>query len=245
MIINIMNIISKITGLFGIACFTILGFECIQVIKQNKATITVYGLADKIVTSDKAIMTLSFSENGNDINEINSKLNKNKKAIYSFLSGNGIEDKDIQEENVAIQDNYYEYYYGENKGKIPDIRYKITKTIVIDTNKVNIAREIQNKITNLLENNIFVTTNIKYSYSKFDDLKLKLIEDATRDAMDRANHIAKVSNCNLKKLRNLYTGKFNILDGSNTAADSESWSNGETTYKKRYRIIVNVTYDKD
>lgn len=240
-----MSIISKITGLFGIACFTILGFEGIQVMKQNKAVITVYGLADKVVTSDKAIMTLNFTENGNNINELNEKINKSKDKIYEFLKKQGIEEKEIQEENVSIQDNYYEYYYSNKDGKIPEIRYKITKTLVIDTNKVDLVKSLQSKITGLLENNIFVTTDIKYSYSKFDDLKLKLIEEATKDAMERAKYLSKVTGCNLKRLRNLSTGKFNILDGSNTSSDDEQWSNGENKYKKRYRIVVNVTYEKD
>ena len=240
-----MSILNKITGLLGIICFTVVSFEGIQVMKQNKSTITVYGLADKVVTSDRAFMTLSFSENGNNINDLNEKINKSKGKIYAFLRECGIEEKEIQEESVSIQDNYYEYYYSNKDGKVPEIRYKITKKLVIDTNKVDIIKSLQSKITSLLENNIFITTDVKYSYTKFDDLKLKLIEDATKDAMERAKHLSKVTGCTLKKLRNLSTGKFNILDGSNTASDNEQWSDGENKYKKRYRVIVNVTYDKN
>ena len=241
-----MNIINKITGLFGIACFTILGYDLIQVIKNNKSVISVYGLADKVVTSDRAVMSFKFTENGNDVNDLNEKLLRSEKVICKFLNEHGIDKKEIQEDSVEIQDNYYAYYYENKKyGKMPEIRYKITKTLVVDTNKVDILNSLQSKIADLLKDNVFVTTNIKYSYSKFDDLKLQLIGEATKDAMDRAKHIEKVTGCNLKKIRNLSTGKFNILDGSNTSADGESWSDGENKYKKRYRVIVNVTYDKD
>ena len=240
-----MSIINKITGLFGIACFTILGYEGIQVMKHNRSVLTVYGLADKVVTSDRAVISLKFTENGNNINNVNEKLSKNKELICKFLNKHGIDTKEIQEDNVEIQDNYYEYYYNNKDGKIPEIRYKITKTLVVDTDKVDLIKSLPSKITSLLKDNIFVTTNIKYSYTKFDDLKLKLIGEAAKDAMDRAKHIEKVTRCNLKKIRNLSTGKFNILDGSNTRADNENWSDGENAYKKRYRVIVNVTYDKD
>ena len=240
-----MSIINKITGLFGIACFTILGYEVIQVMKHNRSVITVYGLADKVVTSDRAVISLKFTENGNNINDVNEKLSKSEELICKFLNKQGIDTNEIQEDNVEIQDNYYEYYYSNKDGKMPEIRYKISKTLVVDTNKVDTLKSLQSKTTGLLENNIFVTTNIKYFYSKFDDLKLSLIEDATKDAMERAKHLAKVTGCNLKNIKNLSTGKFNILDGSNASADSESWSDGETKYKKRYRIIVNVTYDKE
>ena len=240
-----MSIINKITGLFGIACFTILGFEAIQVMKQNKSTITIYGLADKIVISDKAKMYLIISENGNDMEKLNEKLKKDKEVIYDFLKKQGIDEKEIQEDSVELQDNYYQYYYSNKEGKIPEIRYKITKTFVVNTKKVDTIRVLKSKITSLLENNIFVTTTVKYSYSKFDDLKLKLIEEATKDAMERAEHLSKVIGSNLKRVRNLSTGKFNILNGENNTPDDTNWSYGEDSYKKRYRIIVNVTYDKD
>ena len=75
--------------------------------------------------------------------------------------------------------------------------------------------------------------------------KNPIISELLKDAMERASRISQVTKCNLKKLRNLSTGKFNILDGSNTASDGEHWSDGENKYKKRYRVIVNVTYDKE
>ncbi|MBR1944353.1 MAG: SIMPL domain-containing protein [Alphaproteobacteria bacterium] len=238
-----MSIINKITGLIGIVCFTVVAFEGIRVMKQNKSTIKVYGLADYIVTSDRARMVVEFTENGNDINEINEILNKNQKVIYDFLKKQGIDENEIQENSVEIEDNYYRYY-SDKSGKIPDIRYKVTKTLTIDTDKIDIVKDLQSKTTKLLESNIFVTTSTSYSYSKFDDLKLKLIEDATKDAISRAKHISKVTNCKLKKLRNLSTGKFSILDGNSSTLDRD-WSDGENTYKKRYRVIVNVTYDKE
>lgn len=239
-----MNVINKITGLLGVICFTIVAFEGINLMKQNKSTITVYGLSDYIVTSDRAKMTLDFTESGNDITEINEKLVKNQKIIYEFLKKQGIDDAEIQENSVEIEDNYYRYFYEKN-GKVPEIRYKIIKKLIIDTDKVDIIRAIQSNITKLLESNIFITTSTNYSYSKFDDLKLTLIENAAKDAMERAKHLSKVTGCKLKKLRNLSTGKFNILSGDNATADRDAWSDGENTYKKRYRVIVNATYDKD
>ena len=237
-----MNVINKITGLLGIVCFTIVAFEGLNVIKQNKSTITVYGLADHIVTSDRAKMILNFVESGNDINNLNEKLYKYQKIIIEFLKKQGIDEKEIQDGSVDIEDNYYRYYYEKN-GKLPEIRYKATRTLVVDTNKVDIVRDLN--VSKLLENNILITIEAKYSYSKFDDLKLQLIENATKDAMERAKHLSKVTGCKLKKLRNLSTGKFNILDGDNATMERDAWSDGENSYKKRYRVIVNVTYDKE
>lgn len=239
-----MNVINKITGLLAIVCFSVVAFEGINLMKQNKSTMTVYGLADYIVTSDRAKMTLEFTENGNDITEVNEKIVKNQRTIYEFLKKQGIDEAEIQENSVEIEDNYYRYYY-EKSGKMPDIRYKITKKLIVDTDKVDTIRSLQSNITKLLESNIFVTTSTNYLYSKFDDLKLTLLENATKDAMERAKHLSKITGCKLKKLRNLSTGKFNILSGDNATADRDAWSDGENTYKKRYRVIVNVTYDKE
>ena len=76
-----MGIINKISGLLGVLCIAVFGYECIDTMKQSRSIIQVYGLADKIVESDHAIMTIKVREEGNSLNVINEKLDKSKYKV--------------------------------------------------------------------------------------------------------------------------------------------------------------------
>ena len=87
--------------------------------------------------------------------------------------------------------------------------------------------------------------SMKYSIKNFDDIKLQLIREAIEDARNRAELISKTSGYKLFKLRNVTTGKFNIINADISSFSDCNWSDGESSYKKRLRLIITATYDKE
>ena len=239
-----MGIINKISGLLGVLCIAVLGYECIDTMKQSRSIIQVYGLADKIVESDHAIMTIKVREEGNSLNVINEKLDKSKYKVQEFLIKQGFKESEITDRGTNIEDDYQNWRYS-NSSTLPTNRYKVEQIIRVESDNIDLVRNVNSNMSKLLSENIFVNVNTKYSCKDYSKIRLQLIEEATADAEARAQSVAKATGCKIHGLRRLSTGKFNILDGDDSASDSREWSDGENSYTKRFRIIIDAVYNKD
>lgn len=236
---NILDTSIKLIGVVGCLC---IGFSVVQIVQRNNSTITVYGLADKIVTSNKAIVYVKLIKDGKILSEINDQIAKDKPIVYELLRKQGFEDPEISDEGIEIRDRHKHVYYDQHV--LPENRYEITHTLKITTKKVDLARKLDAALVNLLKSNIQIETDGKYSYDGDDELRVQLIEEATKDAEKRAKRVAATTGSKILGLRSISTGKFNILNGETNTADGETWASGETKYKKRFRIIVNAIYNK-
>lgn len=230
----------KLIGVFG--CLGI-GFSVVQLIQQNNSTISVYGLADKVVTSNKAIVYINVQKEGTILSEINSQLTKDMPMVYELLRKQGFDDAEISDEGISIHDIHYDYRY--SKDKLPESRYRVIHTIKVTTKKVEAAKKLDAVLGTLLNSNICISTSNQYLYDGDDDLRIQLIEEATKDAEKRAQKIATTTGSAILRLKSISTGKFNLLNGEEHVSDNRSWGvDGENSYKKRFRIIVNATYNK-
>ncbi len=76
-------------------------------------------------------------------------------------------------------------------------------------------------------------------------LKQSLIENATRDANERANKIVKTANGDLGKLKRATMGVFQITGQGSTEEDSYGGNNDTFSKNKTARITVRLEYNLD
>lgn len=237
-----------ITGMLGVLCFAALGYEALHIVQKKSSLIKVYGLADIVLESDMADLSIKIQEEGNDIKSASDKMQNAIITVAHFLKKQGYDNSEISENATEILDKYPTYYREKKYNKDiekPNTRYDLTKSITIRTKKIDKVKTTLSNISDLLNEGLFVTTHVSYSCSDYDQIRVKLVQEATADSLARANAIANVTNSKITGLYNLSTGRLKILSADNNTDESSSWSDGEQSFRKRFRMIVEANYGKD
>ena len=80
-----------------------------------------------------------------------------------------------------------------------------------------------------------------YFYSKLSDEKVKMLEDATADAKDRASAMLKATNNKVGKIQSVNMGVFQITPVDSTSV-SDMGISDTTTIEKKITSVANVTF---
>lgn len=200
--------------------------------------ITVTGSAYKVVKSDSA--RLEF--------EITSR-NANKQTAYNTVKSQlpivkkYLEDKGITDIDIKASNGYYSYKYLPNGTVTNDIAYyNLSQQVVIKSNDVQKIKDVSTDIQNLLDKGIDINvTDTQYFYSGLANLKVELLEDATKDAKDRASAMLKATHNRTGKIQAINMGVFQItpIDSTNV---SDMGINDTSTIDKKVTAVANVVF---
>ena len=103
---------------------------------------------------------------------------------------------------------------------------------------------VSGKTSELINSGIELSSNsIQYTYSDLSSLKQSLIENATKDAYERAEKIVKTADGDLGKLKTASMGVFQITGQGSTEEDSYGGTNDTFSKNKTARITVRLEYE--
>jgi len=104
--------------------------------------------------------------------------------------------------------------------------------ITVKTKKVDEVRKASGKIGELLNQGIAVDEGyINYDFTEFQEMKLKMMQEAIKNAEQAALQFAENSNSRLGGIMQATQGTFSIEDRDET-----------TPYIKKLRVVTTVTY---
>ncbi|HOB78328.1 MAG: SIMPL domain-containing protein [Bacteroidales bacterium] len=178
-------------------------------------TITVKGKADKEIHSDIARWNLMFNVTHPNLKEAYKKTQANTDIVFNYLKSNGLDDNEIRISGIDINKTYetvriplgnndYEY-------KNQFTGYRLKRNFFIETNKLDTINILVSEISNLIAQDIEITSQTpEYYYSKLDSVKHELIEKASEDAIERAKKIAKSNNQKIGKIKSAYIAPFQV-----------------------------------
>ncbi|WP_455498718.1 SIMPL domain-containing protein [Coprobacter sp.] len=201
-------------------------------IKDKDRIVTVKGLAEKEVSADKVIWPLAFKEIGNDMISMYDELNRKNQIIITFLKNNGITENEISLSAPQIIDMKAERYSNIQS----PYRYNITSVITVTSGQIDRVRKLMDKQADLLKLGVAITGG-EYQYSpqffftKLNEIKPGMIEEATKNARSSAEKFAKDSDSELGKIKRANQGQFIIED-----------RDVNTPYIKSVRVVTTVDY---
>ena len=160
--------------------------------------VTVKGLAEMEVPANKVTWPLTYKVLGNDMKALYNEIQTSNQKIVNFLKSKGIKDDEISINAPEIIDNQAERY---NSNESP-YRYNVTTVITVTSNQVDLVRKMINEQSELLTQGVAITAgdyryNITYDYTGLNDIKPKMIEEATKNARAAAEKFAKDSDSRL------------------------------------------------
>jgi uncharacterized protein len=222
---------------------------------ENLDSISVIGLGTKDFVSDEILWTGSFATNSMDIKTAYSKIISDQKIVSNFFISKGFKSNEFSFGAVNFQKKFREIrtLTAEN-GYVNTEQvfngYEATQSISFSSKKnpqlMKRIEEVSSKTSELINSGIELTSNsIQYTYSDLPSLKQSLIENATRDANERANKIVKTANGDLGKLKGATMGVFQITGQGSTEEDSYGGNNDTFSKNKTARITVRLEYNLD
>ncbi len=220
---------------------------------ENLDSISVIGLGTKDFVSDEILWSGSFTTNSMDIKTAYSKIISDQKIVSDFFIGKGFKSSDFSFGAVNFQKKFREIRTESTENtyqnKVEQIfdGYEATQTIAFSAKKnsdlMKRIEDVSSKTSELINSGIELTSNtIQYTYSDLPSLKQSLIENATKDASERANKIVKTADGSLGKLKNASMGVFQITGQGSTEDDSYGGNNDTFSKNKTARITVRLEY---
>ena len=243
---------SIIIGIAIIVTAFILG-QSFKKRNENLDSISVIGLGTKDFVSDEILWSGSFTANSMDIKTAYGKIISDQKIVSNFFISKGFKPNEFTFGAVNFQKKFREIRtVNAENGYVNSEQvfngYEATQSISFSAKKnpqlMKRIEEVSSKTSELINSGIELTSNsIQYTYSNLPSLKQSLIENATRDANERANKIVKTANGDLGKLKGANMGVFQITGQGSTEEDSYGGNNDTFSKNKTARITVRLEYN--
>jgi len=240
---NNKNIIISIIVSFAIIIVAFILGSAYRFKYNHTNTINVTGYAKVDFESDIIKWSAYYSRKSMDMSNASDQLNEDKEAIKNFLIKQGINENEILFGAISISRDYdYQYDERGNSHRVFS-GYSLSQRVSVESNSLdkvdNASREISILISQGVELNSYSPS---YYFSGLENLKLELISQASKNAMQRAQNIAKESNADISSLKKSDLGVFQIT-GQN---DDEEYSYGgvfnTTSRYKTANITVKASY---
>ena len=215
----------------GIAVAGFFVKSAIDGFKDKERIVTVKGLAEKEVPADRVIWPLVYKEVGNDLATVYNSIDQKNKTIQSFLISKGIPEAEITVSAPEIVDMQAERYVDNVR-----FRYNATAVVTVASDKVDLVRKLIGEQTELIKQGIALSGgdyrfSTQYMFTKLNEIKPEMIEEATKNARTSAQKFAEDSDSKLGKIRTANQGQFSISD-----------RDANTPYIKNVRVVTTVDY---
>jgi uncharacterized protein len=207
--------------------------------KSESRTVTVKGLVEREVKSDRAVWTLGMRRASDTLSEAHQRIAADRDAVLAFLKKQGFADAEVERQPTRTLDKLARDF-GQNQGE--RFRYVVTTAVEVATDRVDLVRSAAGATEELLKGGVILDgdeqsgrANPRYVVSKFNDLRPQLLADATRNARATAVQFASDSGATVGAIRSANQGSIQIFgtDGNDESAPFAPTS----TPLKRIRVV--------
>ena len=191
---------------------------------SRSRVVTVKGLAEMEVKADKVTWPLTYKVLGNDMVSLYNEIEESNAKIIAFLKSKGVKENEISVNAPEIIDTKAERY----NTTVQPYRYNVTTVITVTSKQVDLVRGLINEQSELLKQGVAIISGDDTSHN---DIKPKMIEEATKNARTAAEKFAKDSESSLGSIQRAYQGQFSIEN-----------RDPNTPYIKQVRVVTTIDY---
>jgi hypothetical protein len=182
--------------------------------KQYDRSVTVKGLSEREFEADIVIWPIQFTAAGNDLESLYGSIEQSTVKTQAFLNNNGISREEVTLSVPAITDKSAQQYGNNAK---PEFRYTAFQTITVYSKNIAAVRSVMGSLSELGKQGIVFTggnyqSATEYIFTRLNEVKPEMIEEATRKAREVAEKFASDSNSALGKIKKASQGQFSISE---------------------------------
>jgi hypothetical protein len=199
--------------------------------KQFDRYVVVKGLAERTVEANQAIWELKFNYTSNDLTGLYQGVSQAQQQIKAFLMKEGFAANNLRMEPVTVVDNDSLNYRVNQNTK----RYSATSGISLVTPKVALVGDAIQKSNAIVQSGVILQeSTVKYLFTKLNDIKPEMLNQATANAKEAATTFARNAKNKLKGIRHASQGLFSISNADGTY--------GQGDPDKKVRVVTTVQY---
>ena len=225
-----------ILGLFIFLGLSTLGYLLSNAaikFKEYERTVTAKGLSEREYQADIVIWPIQFNVASNDLTDLYNSIEAGSSEIKAFLIKNDIDPNEITFSSPAITDKSAQQFGSMTKA---EFRYSALQTVTVYSKNVEKVRKLMGALSELGKKGIVFTggdyqTQTEYIFTRLNEVKPEMIEEATRKAREVAEKFAADSNSKLGKIKRASQGQFSI-----TPRDKNN------PHIKKVRVVSTVVY---
>lgn len=220
-------------GLVGAGWFAAQGMARLRTADRY---VTVKGSAEKDVAANLLVWPLAHSVSGNDLAEVQRKLDANTAVIRGFFAKAGFDEGETTVAPPRLEDRWA-WAYGENR---PAERFRYSTTVTLRTTDVAKAQQVLRRSGELVSQGILLGgeggegemgSGPEFSYTGLNSIKPALIAEATAEARKAAEQFAKDSGARIGGIRSANQGVVTINDRDRGSPQT-----------KTVRVVTTVEY---
>jgi uncharacterized protein len=199
--------------------------------KDADRSVTVRGLAEREVTADLATWTIAYSAQAEDLTTAQATADRNTAEIRAFFRELGFPAEALQPTGVNVSQ------FSDNGVTKFTVRQRMT----LRSTDVTRAQNAVRRQFELVRRGVVLDegSGIAYTFTKLNDIKPKMVAEATKDARAAAEKFAADSGTSVGTIKRATQGYFEI-----NARDGDSgggWGVSDTPYKK-VRVVTTVDF---
>lgn len=206
--------------------------------KLDANSVVVKGLAEMDVKADLAIWEMKYVVTGNDVIETQKQISAQTEIIKAFLLENGFNESEITIGRLDTNDLNANPYRGSYEN---NLRFILTQSIIVKSTNVDLVAYALNKSGDLVAKGIIFNSDygspVSYLFTKLNDIKPKMLADATENARQAAAQFAQSSKSKVGHIKYANQGMFTILPREQTASATESQQ-----IDKKVRVVSTIEY---
>ncbi len=226
---------ATLLGFFIFLGLGVLGYllaDAAVTVKSYDRSVTVKGLAEHEYVADVVIWPIQFTAADNDLEALYGRVEANTRTIIDFLEQQGIKGDEITRAIPSITDKSAQQY-GQERGAF---RYTAVRSVTVYSKRVDAVRSVMGALSELGKKGVVLTgdnyqAKIEYLFTRLNEVKPSMIEEATRNAREVAEKFAADSQSRLGKIRKASQGQFSINDRDKN-----------NPHIKKVRVVSTVEY---
>ncbi len=210
---------------------------------NQKNSISVTGSAERLAMSDTAKWNISVSTRVEGLNQKlgNAEIARNIKAVSEYLQKNGLEAKNISIASVQSAQICELNAQGYESCNLGVKGYTLSQNIIAESEDVNKIAELSKSLNSNFENINFTNNTVEYYYNKLKDIRVDMLSEATKNAKERADSVAKAGGAKVDKIVSLSSGVFQ-LTAKNSVEVSDYGTYDTSSIEKKITATVKVDF---
>lgn len=231
-------------GLLALAVALVIGFVAIARgladIKSAGDQVTVTGSARRAIRSDFVVWRASIAVQSPSLGESSQELTAQTGRVRAFLRAQGIADTAIALKPIETMGVPEIVGEGRETGRV--IAWRLTQQFEIRSADVDGITSLSQRAGDLIAQGVALQMpSPEYLYTRLADVRIALLEEATKDAKARAEVIARGAGGAVGAIREARMGVFQITPRFSTEI-SDYGINDVSSIDKDVTAVVRMTF---
>jgi uncharacterized protein len=202
-------------------------------------TLGVTGSAKKPIVSDLAQWSILVAGEGKTIEDAFQRMSSSGDRVREFLTQKGFGAEAVNAGPIRTETHYRRDEKGNETRDITS--YRLVRAFEIRTADVRKVEKASGEVTEILKTGAHVASQApEFVYTKLADLKIQMIGEATANARERADRIAKESGCRVGTVKDARAGVLQITRPWSTEVTS-SGANDTSSVEKDVTAVVHLS----